>query len=529
MAAKPSSLEFFARLRWLDGRPLLSTIEEYRKSIFVQALDQRRPDGSPAYNLVLCGRAKKNFKTSDMILAAIYVLMVRDDSPQSATCYIVASDEDQASDGLALAKAIVAANPELEAELEVRVNEILRRDGRGTLRILPARNVAGMHGKTFAFCGIDEAHTMKNWDVLEAMAQDPTRPSLTWITSYDALDSVAGMPLYDLKAIGMEGSDSRMLFSWYSADYTTDPTFAQVEPELRANPSMGSWPEGRAYLETWRRRLPSNRFKRLHLNLPVSSEAAFVEASDWDQLVDPNWRPPQHDPNMPIWTGVDIGIKHDCTAIVAATWCKETKRLKLVSSEIFHPSTDGPVDINSLVPYQIGLLRKRFQLRQVLYDPYQMVSIAQRLNALGIPMQEFPQTMQNLTEATTSLYNLIKHKLLVVRPDPEMRHAVTRAAVVEVGRGWKLTKNAQGDKIDSVVALSMACLGAVTQGETVEQEMQFQSPVIVTQHKDTGAVTVFGGPQDTQGPPSHYLKQNQGDRPWEAYIDQYGVRATKLF
>ena len=208
-----------------------------------------------------------------MILAALYVLMAGDDSPQGATCYIVASDEDQASDGLALAKAIVATNPDLGAELDVLVSEIKRRDGRGTLRILPARNVAGMHGKTFAFCAIDEAHTMKNWDVLEAMAQDPTRPyALTWITSYDALDFVAGMPLYDLKKIGLEGSDPRMLFSWYSADFTTDPEFIQADPELRANPSMASWPEGREYLEQQRRRLPSNKFKRLHLNLPTSSE-----------------------------------------------------------------------------------------------------------------------------------------------------------------------------------------------------------------------------------------------------------------
>jgi hypothetical protein len=233
---------------------------------------------------------------------------------------------------------------------------------------------------------------------------------------------------------------------------------------------------------------------------------------------------------MPIWVGVDVGIKHDCTAIVAATWCKETKRVKLVSSEIFHPSTDGPVDINSLVPYQIGLLRKRFQLRQVIYDGYQMIAIAQRLTAQGIPMQEFTPTVQNLTEATTNLYNAIKHKLLVVRPDPEMRHAITRAACVEVGRGWRLAKNSQGDKIDSVVALSMAVLGAVTQGEAAEAPaMEFQSPVIVTQHKDTGEVTVYGGPKDPLGPPSHYLKQNQGARPWEPYIGEYGIRTEKLY
>jgi hypothetical protein len=42
------------------------------------------------------------------------------------------------------------------------------------------------------------------------------------------------------------GSDQTMLFSWYSGDYCTDAAFAEPEPEpeLKANPSIASWPEG---------------------------------------------------------------------------------------------------------------------------------------------------------------------------------------------------------------------------------------------------------------------------------------------
>jgi hypothetical protein len=35
------------------------------------------------------------------------------------------------------------------------------------------------------------------------------------------------------------GADPRLLLSWYSGDYCTDPDFAELEPELRANPSIG--------------------------------------------------------------------------------------------------------------------------------------------------------------------------------------------------------------------------------------------------------------------------------------------------
>ena len=514
--AKPTSLEFFADLRWLDGRPLLDTIEPYRRQIFVQALDDRRPDGSPAHNLVLCGRAKKNFKTSDMILAAIFTMMVRGDSPQGATCYIVASGEDQASDDLALAKAIVAANPELQTELEILVSEIKRRDGRGTLRILPARNVAGMHGKTFAFCGIDEAHTMKNWDVLEAMAQDPTRPyALTWITSYDALDSVAGMPLYDLKKIGLEGSDPKMLFSWYSADFTTDPEFVQADPELRANPSMESWPEGREYLEQQRRRLPSNKFKRLHLNLPTSSEDSFVDVSDWNACINAEWKPPVSDFNLSIWVGLDIGFRSDATAIVAVTWDRQAKQVKVVSSQVFYPQPHEPLNIDGLVPFQIGKLRSKYKLRSVHFDPWQAIALAQRLSRSGINMIECQQTPGFLTELTGNLLNLIRHRSLVALDDQEMRLAITRAAVTETGRGVRIVKGATEAKIDSVIALALACWGAVTEGEAVEPSaMTFASPIITTKHRDTGQVAVYGAPHDPQGPPAHWIKSGQPAEPW---------------
>jgi hypothetical protein len=68
-----------------------------------------------------------------------------------------------------------------------------------------------------------------------------------------------------------------MLFSWYSGDLCTDPAFTDLEPELRANPSIASWPEGRDYLIQQKRRLPTHKFRRLHLNLPGAPDGAFLD------------------------------------------------------------------------------------------------------------------------------------------------------------------------------------------------------------------------------------------------------------
>jgi hypothetical protein len=57
--------------------------------------------------------------------------------------------EGQAADDLDLAKKLVTANPIIARETELRAKEIIRRDGAGRMQILPARDIAGAHGKTY--------------------------------------------------------------------------------------------------------------------------------------------------------------------------------------------------------------------------------------------------------------------------------------------------------------------------------------------------------------------------------------------
>ena len=234
----PTSLQFFSKLRWLDGRLLLDTIEPYRRRLFTAALDTFRKDGTPVYNLVLSGRGKKNWKSADLVLAALYIVTVRR-SVQGSAALILANDEGQAGDDLALAKKLVEVNPELRGEYETLLKELRLKDGSGGIKILPAGDASGLHGKTYAFLGYDEVHAYRDWSVLESLQPDPTRPdALTWITSYDTIYNTPGVPLHDLKQIGFAGADKRMLFSWYSGDKCTDFDFADLEPELRANPSI---------------------------------------------------------------------------------------------------------------------------------------------------------------------------------------------------------------------------------------------------------------------------------------------------
>lgn len=269
----PPPLQFFSHLKWLDGRPLLSTIEPYRRTLLHNALYIFDGSGAPQHNLVVAGKAKKNYKTTDLVLAALYRFLAWE-SAAGNDAFILANDEGQAADDLALAKKLLLANSMLAREVTIGAKAIIRNDGKGAMQILPARDISGAHGKTYLFVGFDEIHGYRNYDLFEALAPDPTRADvLTWITSYAGIRHAPGIPLYDLMHAGIRGDDPRMLFSWYSADLCTDPAFANLPPEQRANPSMANWTDP-GYLDQQRKRLPAHKFRRLHLNLPGAPEGA---------------------------------------------------------------------------------------------------------------------------------------------------------------------------------------------------------------------------------------------------------------
>jgi hypothetical protein len=90
-----------------------------------------------------------------------------------------------------------------------------------------------------------------------------------------------------------------------------------------------------------------------------------------------------------------------------------------------------------------------------------MAAVAQRLQAGGVPMKEYPQTVANLTAIGSNLYELIKGANLIAYADDGVRLAISRAIAKETPRGFQITKEKSSHKIDVVVALAMAAYAAV--------------------------------------------------------------------
>lgn len=396
----PSPLDFFAKLRWLDGTPLLSHMEPYRRTLFMRALNTFDEDGRPLTNFVLAGRGKKNWKSCDLVLASFYKLLIPD-AVQGNDVIIVASDEDQAGDTLDLAKKLVAVNPVLDGLVNVLAKQIVRKDGKGAMKII-ARDASGAHGKTAAMVAFDEVHTHRNWDLLEALQPDPTRPdSLTWVTSYDVIVGHPGVPLFDLKRIGMSGEDPRMLFSWYSGELCTDPDFADLPPEERANPSMGSWPEGKAYLDQQRRRLPTFKYRRLHLNLPGAPTGAFFDADKVVEAVVEGRKKLPYERGVKYVAFVDMsgGSSDDATLSIA----HKTEE-KIVVDLVEKQAGGTPFNPRDAVRKFTGILHE-YSVKAVVGDRYAGTTFRHDFESAGIRYRIAEHTKTELYEQLEPMLN----------------------------------------------------------------------------------------------------------------------------
>lgn len=408
-ASRVSALEFLGLLRWIDGTPLLQLVEPYRRTLFTAALDTRDADGRPRYNLVLTGRAKKNWKSADLVLAALAAL-VANDSPGGNQCYLLANDEDQAGDDLGLAKKLIRANPGevLGDRLHVRQKSIERKDGEGFLEILPAQDVLGAHGKTYRFAGFDEIHGYRTWDILEAMALDPTRlDALQWITSYASIYHKPGVPLYDLTLAGKSGGDVRMLFSWYAADYTTDRALATEDPETRANPSRASWgnPE---YLDQQRRRLPAHKYRRLHLNLPGLPEGSAYQPEPLADAIER--RVPSRRPELGLsyhaFVDMSGGSSDDATLAIA-----HRDEDRAVLDLVMNQGPPPPFDPRAAVARFAGVLAE-YGIRRVTGDRYAGLTFVADFERHGIAYTPSPKTKSQLYEALEPRLNAREVRLL---------------------------------------------------------------------------------------------------------------------
>lgn len=138
----------------------------------------------------------------------------------------------------------------------------------------------------------------------------------------------------------------------------------------------------------------------------------------------------------------------------------------LFDHKIWRPTPDQPINLESSVEFYLRRLYNQpgTEIVKILADPYQMQRSIQTLTQAGLPVEEYPQTQNNLTEATEALLSAFTNRNLRLYNAPDLREHVLNSVSVETPRGIRLSKQKTSNKIDGAVALSFAVLAAVQSG-----------------------------------------------------------------
>jgi len=431
------------------------------QELFLRKALTLTPEGRLPYPELVFSGPKKSGKTATAAIITIYVIVVL--AGRFGEANVVANDLEQAQSRVFQAiSRIIEASPLLSESARILTNKIEFPSTRASITALPS-DFKGAAGGNQNITSNDElwgstsesAHRL--WDEL---VPPPTRKvACRLTTTYAGFENESEL-LESLYKRGLQGTEiapdlyeipGEMLMFW-----THKPVAPWQTPE---------------WIQQMRRQLRPNAYLRMIENRWVSSESEFIDMTWWDACTDPEARPLITDRLLQVYLGVDASTKKDSTAVVAASWDRELKKVRLVYHKIFTPTKLQPIDFEAVEDCIIDL-HKRFSVRACRYDPFQMVSSAQRLMKAGVRMIEFPQSAGNLTEASQTLYDTIKGRNLVAYPDAEIRLAVNRAVAIEGARGWRIAKEKASHKIDVVVALAQAVLGAVKEG-SVERKIFF--------------------------------------------------------
>ncbi len=407
------------------------------------------PDGRLRCSEIVFSAPKKSGKTAIAAMLAIYVAAVI--GGPFAEVYCLSNDYEQSVDRVFEAcRRIIDASPILRGSAKVTANRITF-PSTGSFIQACASDYSGFAGANPSLCIFDEL-----WGYVSERSRrlyDEAVPSPVRKVSARLIVSYAGF-----------SGESDLLESLYRRLLAGE----DLGDDFHRNGTLyGLWTSERLapwQTEQWaaelKEQLRPNAYARLIENQWVSAESSFVSLEDWDSCTDSSLTPLFSSPTMPVWVGLDASTRHDQTGIVVCGYETSINKVRLLWHTAFKPSPEEPLDFENTIVRTLLELGKRYDVRAVIHDPWQLESINQRLKKVGIPMMAYNQTLPNLSAIAGNLYQLVRSRSFIAYRADDLRKAVLQTAITESERGFKLSKLKQSHRIDLTVALAMAAHGA---------------------------------------------------------------------
>jgi phage terminase large subunit-like protein len=197
---------------------------------------------------------------------------------------------------------------------------------------------------------------------------------------------------------------------------------------------------------------PLSHFEIFHLGRWVDGTDSWLGAdgrTSWFDLTDTEYKIVPADP---VWVGIDVGLKRDTTAIVIGQRKPDGKLH--TEARIWIPKKDESIDLAAVMQY-LRDLHALYNLQECAYDPRLFEIPGQMLADEGLPMTEFPQSLERMSPAYVSLYEAIIKGEVSHNGDELYARQILNAVMRPNERGFMLSKQKSRGKIDAAAALAM--------------------------------------------------------------------------
>ena len=456
------AVRFFERFlrhqkgRWA-GRPFV--LEPWQADDIVRPLfgTVDAKTGLRWYREALVGLPRKNGKSELAAGIALYLLIA--DGEHGAEVYSVAGDKKQAGLVYKTAADMVRASA-FRTACKVYRSVLEVPETNGLYRVLSA-DADLQHGLNPHGAVVDEYHIHRNAEQYEALRSGTGAREQPLILVITTAASEKRGPLFELYERGKAGTNPRAFFYWRGVPPGTP--VSDLAAFKQANPA--SWIT-EAFLAEQAASLPEPVFRRLHGNeWWEGSRHMWVPREAWDACAGPVELELGH----PTVVAVDAASRRDTTALALVQKHGEEYRCRVwimrADEEV------GYLDYQQ-VENLLRDLASTYDVRRIGFDPYQMVPVAQRLDAEGLPVELFPQSHTRMVPASMLLYDLVREGRLRHDGDPDVTDQVLSAGVSEVAQGWRLDKRKGNRSIDSAIALAMAC-------QMAKWEDEYSAPTVL--------------------------------------------------
>jgi phage terminase large subunit-like protein len=440
----------------------LITVRPWTRKLIGHAL-ARRADGRLKHRQGLIGLARKNVKSTTGAALGLGGLVL---GPQGGEIYSAAGDREQARIVFGTARRMVELDPQLSELLKVYRDVIEFPKTSSIYRVLSAEAYTkeGLNPSLVLF---DEVHVQPNrelWDVLALASGARVDPLILGITTAGVKTDSTGqdslcysMYQYGKRVASGEIVDQAFFMAWWEPQ---DPEADHRLPETwrEANPGLGDFIDPEDF-ESSVLRTPEAEFRTKRCNQWVSAAEAWLPVGSWSDCKEVRAIPD----GAEVVLGFDGSFSNDSTAIVAVSTGAPHVDVVRCWERPLAASQEWRVPIVE-VEQEIRSACRKWQVREIVCDPFRWARTYQVLEDEGLPVVEYPQSPQRMVPATQRFYEAVINGTLTHSGNETLARHIDNCVIKTDQRGSRIAKDSKNSprKIDlavaAVMALDRACL-----------------------------------------------------------------------